>query len=225
MAEGRRLDKVVSNIKSSILAQTAGFLFWPLLTVILVVGTLYYERVRDLEETTARKEMLLLKTAGQLLRSGSASVASDMLAVVESTALRRYLNEEDAASFSAVSSLLYEISNHNSAYGGLFIFNGNGGLLFSVTGQAEKTASPSALTAGEEPQLLDAAILDQPSGLLSCYLPSAEISTTERNKLSAPSLRFAALLKEPQHYECHHLSSESPWPAFLVQHGFPNSVF
>jgi len=198
MTKDRQIDKLVSNIKSGVPGQAVGFLLWPLLTVILVVGALYYERVHDLEETVARKEMLVLKTTGQLLRSASTSVALDMLALAESESLTGYLSEADSASFSTLSGLLDEIVNNNSAYARIRLLGPDGNILISVPEQGETAALPRAGPGAEQEYNVKAAILDQPDSTIYCFPSAIDVSVGDPDNPSVPILRFATILQEQQ---------------------------
>jgi len=194
--EDRHQGRIAFNIKSSVAGQAVGLIFWPLLTVILVVGALYYDRVRDLEENAVQKEMLLLRTAGQLLSSGSAAVVSNMHALADSEALTRSLGEADPASFSRLSELFRATTNKDSSYLKIQLLNKGGSVLVSVPEQFSEATTLSGSLITDEQENSISAFLGQPGGIVCCFPVVLLISSDDND--SAPLLRFAMVLEEQQ---------------------------
>ncbi|MBE0586312.1 MAG: hypothetical protein IH612_21425, partial [Desulfofustis sp.] len=68
----------VPPFRERLAGQVAGLFLWPLLTVVLVAGALYYDRVRNLDELTIQKESLLVRAVAMLLETGHHAAATDL---------------------------------------------------------------------------------------------------------------------------------------------------
>jgi signal transduction histidine kinase len=198
MMKDTHRDRIAFTIKNSVAGQVVVLMFWPLLTVILVVGALYYDRVRDLEVNAAQKEMLLLRTAGQLLSSGSASVVSNMYTLAESEALTRSLREVNPASFSRLSALFRATTNKDSSYSKIQLLSEDGTILVSVPEQGSGANTLPGSLEPEEQENSISAFLGQPGGIVCCFPVVLRISIDNQDDPSAPLLRFAMVLEEQQ---------------------------
>lgn len=68
--------------KERLAAQVFGLFLWPLLTVALVAGALYFDRVRNHVELTTQKEILLVRATALLMAAGRQTVLSDLHSLV-----------------------------------------------------------------------------------------------------------------------------------------------
>ncbi|SHH71723.1 ATP-binding protein [Desulfofustis glycolicus] len=73
-----RDDPAVPTFGERFAGQVIGLFLWPLLTVVLVAGALYYDRVHNLNELTIQKETLLVRAVALFLESGHHAASTDL---------------------------------------------------------------------------------------------------------------------------------------------------
>lgn len=132
MPEGSIRKAARPKVKKSILGRVLGLMLWPLLTVVLVVGALYLDRMHSIRELTVQQETFLLKTARQFLKSRCDTIASDLRFLIESGVLNSYLLENGSASKLTLSALFLDLLDQKPEYDQIRFLNLEGRELIRV---------------------------------------------------------------------------------------------
>ncbi|THB78803.1 MAG: PAS domain-containing sensor histidine kinase [Desulfobulbaceae bacterium] len=99
-----------------VMLQSFWLIMWPLLTIVMVIGAVYLDRMDKLKELTIQREQLLLAAAGQSMVQQGALVASDLRYLSDSLILRRYLRNPNPAGKNQVRSLLAQVLERQPEY-------------------------------------------------------------------------------------------------------------
>jgi len=83
----------VPQLRKIVFQQMVWFMFWPFLTVMLVVGSIYLDRMHNLKEMATRHESLRLHTIGHAVASRLQFFASDLSLAANDPLFLNYLPE------------------------------------------------------------------------------------------------------------------------------------
>ncbi len=156
-------DKTAQPFRQRLAGQVLGLFLWPLLTVMLVVGALYLDRINNFSELTVHKEALLVRAVSLLFEATGQTVAADLQRLFDHPAFQPALSEVSDGRESALVGLFNELLATRRFYIQVRLLDARGQVLVQV---------PDASIKNTEPPVDDvAAALLRPAGTLLC-LPS-----------------------------------------------------
>ncbi len=120
-------DPALPTFGDRFAGQVIGLFLWPLLTVVLVAGALYYDRVNNFNELTIQKETLLIRAVARFLESGHHAAATDLKQLLDD--LDPLLATADSAGLrkSAISGLLADTLAKHPLYEQVLLLGPHGG--------------------------------------------------------------------------------------------------
>ena len=114
--------------KGSVISQVLWLMVWPTLTVFLVVGAVYLDRMYVLKEMTSHRGELLVKAAAGLLHQSFRVVESDIKKMEASEIIQRFLTTRELRS-GLEHELFNELENLNSGYRRISLYDTEGKVL------------------------------------------------------------------------------------------------
>ena len=163
----------------SVLRQFCWYMIWPLITVLLVVGIVYLDRIYTFKAQTVRQEDIRLESLQLLLQDRNQTIAADLQFLGNHQALKTYLDEASALSWTDATELFERFLSGKKRYTRIRLLDRSGKELLAGSNNSNhlETAS-SYLSSFETPSFFEI-LLQQQRGTI--YLLAISPENTENN--------------------------------------------
>ncbi len=145
-------DPALPTFGERFAGQVIGLFLWPLVTVALVAGALYYDRVHNFNDLTIQKESLLVRAVALFLESGHHAAATDLKQLLDDLDPLLVTGDSGVLRESAISGLLADTLAKHPLYERVLLFGPPGSELIrarTTGGRETKKAEAARRLAGD----------------------------------------------------------------------------
>ena len=166
-----------------VLKQFCWHMIWPLMTVLLVIGIVYLDRVYTFKAQTVHQEDIRLESLQLLLQDRNQTIAADLQFLGDHQALKTYLGEASSFSSAMVAELFEQFLSGKKRYARIRLLNQVGKELITASNKRDHLESAgSYLSTFETPSFFEI-LLQQQRGKI--YLLAIAPENTENNPQAA----------------------------------------
>ena len=119
------------NPGSRIIEQVVWLMFWPMLTVMLVVGAVYFDRMHVLKKMAGNQGVLLVEYGENALLQGVYVIDSDMKYLERNKAVQALLAGAEDEVYEPVEKLFEKLNKGNRDYIQIFLLDAGGDVLIA----------------------------------------------------------------------------------------------
>ncbi len=188
-------DFLRSQGDSSVLKQLCWYMIWPLMTVLLVIGVAYLDRMYTFRAQTIHQENIRLDSLQLLFRDRNRTIASDLKFLGNNGLLRSFLTDSETLSSDSVAELFESFLTGKDFYSKIRLLNQSGKELIAGTNGADRTRfTEPQLNAYENPSVFEM-LLKQQADKIYLLFPPQTISEEGSDAIKADSLqRFYSIV-------------------------------
>jgi len=189
--------------KSPLFYQVLGLMVWPSLVIALVVGVLFFNRIRQLKEETIQQQALLIHSARETLHHQFDTVVADLSLLVNGISFSDSSVDLNLLEESSLATLFKNLLMQRPEYEQLRFFDVYGKNLIRVFHHTKnssiqlETSRENNITGENEPHGLGE-ILSQPYGTIYVSPLEPSVRKTGSDSPPSPMMQFATVIKKEE---------------------------